>query len=38
MLLAPAVLEAELVVRIYHHEGRVSWRIPDSVRAAASFR
>jgi hypothetical protein len=26
-------LEAELVVRIHDHEGRITWRIPDVVRA-----
>ena len=25
-------LEAELVVRIYDNEGRITWRIPDVVR------
>lgn len=30
--LAPGVKEAELVVRIFNKEGRVTWRIPESVR------
>ena len=32
-LLAPNVADAELVVRIYDKEGRVSWAIPSALRA-----
>jgi hypothetical protein len=35
-LFSPSVAEAELVVRIYDKEGRVSWRIPESLRVAAT--
>jgi hypothetical protein len=31
-LLADTIREAELVVRIHNKEGRVNWRIPDSIR------
>jgi hypothetical protein len=34
-IFGPSVSEMEFVVRIYDKEGRVSWRIPDTLRAAA---
>ena len=36
--LAPGVTEAELVVRIFNKEGRVAWRIPESVRRLTALR
>ena len=34
-LFSEATKEAELIVRIYSKEGRVSWRVPDSIRDRA---
>lgn len=37
-LFPPSAQEAELVVRIYEKHGRVTWRIPDSIRRRAATR